>query len=48
MFDFDVVSSDITEKPEEGAYIYGMYFEAARWNAEEGCLDESLPKVLYS
>jgi len=32
MFDFEVVNHEITEKPEEGSYIYGMFIEAARWN----------------
>ncbi len=47
-FDFEVIPVDATEKPEEGAYIYGLYLEAARWNYEEGVLDESLPKILFS
>lgn len=48
MFDFEVVNHDITERPEEGAYCYGIFLEAARWNNEEQCLDESNPKVLYA
>ncbi len=48
MFDFVVVDHEIKEKPEEGAYCYGIFLEAARWNAEESCIDESHPKVLFS
>ena len=48
MFDFEVVNHEITEKPEEGSYIYGMFLEAARWNVEAGILEESHPKVLFS
>lgn len=35
-FDFLVVDNmkytDITEKPEDGCYIYGLYLEGARWD----------------
>lgn len=48
MFDFNVVPEDTSEKPEEGAVVYGMHLEACRWNYEEGTLDESLPKTLFS
>jgi dynein heavy chain len=48
MFDFQVVTHEVTEKPEEGSYVYGMFLEAARWNSEESCMDESMPKTLYS
>ena len=39
---------DNYEPLEEGAYIYGLYLEAARWNYSTKLLDESLPKVLYT
>jgi dynein heavy chain len=32
---------------EEGCYIQGIYLEAARWNHEKGCLDESYPKQVF-
>lgn len=47
-FDFEVVPGEVTTRPEEGAYVYGLFLEAARWNMEESILDESLPKVLFS
>jgi dynein heavy chain len=49
-FEFTVMSDikeyDLTQKPEDGCYIYGFYIEGARWNSEIKLLDESLPKVL--
>ena len=49
-FEFTVMSDikeyDLTQKPEDGCYIYGFYIEGARWNSEIRLLDESLPKVL--
>jgi len=38
----------VTEKPEDGSFCYGMFFEGARWNSVTHCLDESQPKQLYS
>jgi dynein heavy chain len=49
-FEFTVMSDikeyDLSQKPEDGCYIYGFYIEGARWNSEIKLLDESLPKVL--
>ena len=36
------------EKPEEGAYIRGLFMEGARWNEEEHVIGESLPRELYT
>ena len=47
-FNFEIINDEIHEKPEDGAYIYGLYLEAAKWNISEGILDESDPKILYS
>lgn len=51
-FDFryldDKQPSDITEKPEHGCVVYGMYLEGARWNEKNHMLGESQPKELYT
>jgi len=38
---------DFEEPPEEGTYIYGLFLDGARWNREEGCIDDQEPAVLY-
>lgn len=43
----DRTKEDITEKPEEGCYIYGMYMEGARWEKDIHSVGASLPKALY-
>jgi dynein heavy chain len=52
IFDFKVLKTfnpkDITEKPEFGSYVYGLYLEAANWSIEREHLEESLPKVLFN
>jgi dynein heavy chain len=51
-FDFRVLKSDemkdaIRKKPDDGAYIKGLYLEGAIWNTIDHVLDESLPRELY-
>lgn len=50
-FDFKVLDTvqytDITEKPEDGCYIYGMYLEGARWDYKKHIINESKPKELF-
>merc|ERR1712160_65674 len=41
------VLEDFEEPPEEGTYIYGLFLDGARWNREEGCIDDQEPAVLY-
>lgn len=44
----EIEHHEVTEKPEDGSFCYGMFFEGARWNSVTHCLDESQPKQLYS
>ncbi|CAF1560791.1 unnamed protein product, partial [Didymodactylos carnosus] len=48
-FEFDVLNDDANteHKPEDGAFIQGLYLEGARWNRTTRVLDEPLPKVLF-
>lgn len=44
MLDFEYEITDqfeITERPKEGCYIYGLLMEGAKWNIERGWLDDS-------
>jgi dynein heavy chain len=50
-FAFNYMSEDVSEltaRPEDGCYINGMYIEGARWDMEEKCLMDPLPKELYA
>jgi dynein heavy chain len=51
-FDFKIIDeyslNEITEKPDDGCYIYGMFMEGARWNSTTHLLDDSNPKQLYT
>ena len=49
MYDFEILDDtikpeNITEEPQYGCYVYGLYLDGARWF--EGALDEALPKIL--
>ena len=51
-FDFRVltpseVTKSKTEKPEDGAYIHGLFIEGARWVIEDHVIGESLPRELF-
>ena len=38
----------VTDKPEDGCYVYGMFLEGARWNYDTHLLDNSLNRELYT
>jgi len=44
----DKSHTDITQKPEDGCYIYGIYLEGARWDSKKHLLGSSRPKELYT
>jgi len=46
-FDYTVMSDeDMYVPPDDGAYVYGLFIDGARWNRETGFIDESFPKCL--
>jgi len=47
MYD-EILATEVTEKPEDGCFCFGMYLEGARWNSTTHYLDESKPKQLYT
>ena len=51
VYDFEIMTEThehYTIKPEDGAYIYGLFFDGARWESEQKVLTDSKPKVLFS
>ena len=43
----DMKHQDVTAKPDEGVYCYGMYLEGCKWNYETHMLGDSDPKKLF-
>ena len=48
-YDFvdNITFKDISEKPKDGCYIYGMYLEGCKWDYDKHILEESDPKKLF-
>nr|XP_043909238.1 dynein axonemal heavy chain 3-like [Solea senegalensis] len=48
-FEFEVTQQEtnMDEKPEDGAYVRGLFMEGARWDRENMVIGESLPKILF-
>ncbi|KAJ8980779.1 hypothetical protein NQ317_013625 [Molorchus minor] len=47
-FNYQIMKESIlTQPPEDGVYVYGVFLDGARWNMQKMELDECLPKVLY-
>ncbi|XP_970084.2 dynein axonemal heavy chain 12 [Tribolium castaneum] len=47
-FDFEILQKDRGDRaPKDGAYIYGLFTDGARWDRARGQIDELLPKVLH-
>eukprot|EP00946_MAST-07B_sp_MAST-7B-sp1_P002136 g2136.t1 len=52
-YDFEIMEGESAkylegEKPENGAYIYGLFLDGARWDKSEAKLSDSFPKQLFS
>uniref|UniRef100_G1R661 Dynein axonemal heavy chain 1 n=1 Tax=Nomascus leucogenys TaxID=61853 RepID=G1R661_NOMLE len=50
-FDFKVMfeaPSELTQRPQVGCYIHGLFLEGARWDPEAFQLADSRPKELYT
>jgi dynein heavy chain len=47
-FDFEILRRDRSDKaPTDGAFIYGLFTDGARWDRTRGEIAELLPKILY-
>ncbi|KAL5473898.1 hypothetical protein EMCRGX_G028462 [Ephydatia muelleri] len=48
-FEFEVLKeeNDMGTKPEDGAYVKGLFLEGAKWDRKKMVIGESLPKILY-
>ncbi|XP_047461369.1 dynein axonemal heavy chain 3 [Mugil cephalus] len=48
-FEFEVTKEEthMEEKPEDGAYVRGLFLEGARWDRQNMVIGESLPKILF-
>lgn len=49
-FDYEILKQhqdELTEGPEDGVYLFGLYLEGARWDYDNWKLAESLPGKMY-
>lgn len=49
-FAFKVLDEEpeqLEEAPESGVYIYGLFFDGARWDEESGVIADQMPGILY-
>eukprot|EP00949_MAST-11_sp_MAST-11-sp1_P004427 g4427.t1 len=50
-FEFEVLSPEqiasLDSRPDNGAYIRGLFLQGAAWSTKEGCLVDSRPKELF-
>ena len=48
-FQFEVLKEedDMASKPQDGAYIKGLFLDAARWDRDKIVIGESNPKLLF-
>ncbi|XP_012937339.1 dynein heavy chain 3, axonemal [Aplysia californica] len=46
-FEFEVLRETPTEKPQDGAFVYGLFMEGAKWDRENMVIGESAPKMLF-
>ncbi|XP_053480111.1 dynein axonemal heavy chain 3-like [Ictalurus furcatus] len=48
-FEYEVMKQEnkMEVKPEDGAYVRGLFLEGARWDREHMVIGESLPKILF-
>ncbi|CAF0812221.1 unnamed protein product [Brachionus calyciflorus] len=47
IFEFLKASEEELTKPEDGAYVKGLYIEGAKWDMDKMLLGESQPKILF-
>ena len=48
MMDDTPDASDITEAPDDGIYVCGLWMEGARWLSDKHLLDDPIPGEMYS
>lgn len=48
VFDFEFLNEEPDLKPEDGAYVYGLFLEGCKWDSNVNKLAESDPKILFT